>query len=260
MVERVVTDISLSDDHSAYTAFVSRATADPGVVGLVLGGSRAHEAGMVTSHSDYDLWLITTDPPEEHWARSLTKPLDVSVGALAEFLAEAPEVVWLGYRYADANSVVLLDRLDGRITQAIRRRGSLSPDEAHKWTREMLDAYINSAYRAVKNHRDGLPFEAHVDTATAVHILCQVPFFLEGRIPPLPKYLAWELRHRPLADPAWQADRFVPRIQRLLAEADVDTHRAVFQTIERVGRAAGHGRVIDDWGDELEPLRTSPSG
>ncbi|MZF84859.1 hypothetical protein [Streptomyces sp. SID5643] len=41
-------------------AFISRATADPGVVGLVLSGSRVH-AGMPTVHSDYDLHVVVRD-------------------------------------------------------------------------------------------------------------------------------------------------------------------------------------------------------
>ncbi len=247
--------IAAAGDHPSYTALVSRATADPGVLGLVLSGSRAHESGMVTAHSDYDLEVIVSDTVVDAWERRRETILDICPVTLSHFLSEPPEALWLGARYAYANSLVLLDRSDGHITAMVHRRGTLTPAEAQKWSRDMLDAYVNAAYRVAKNHRNGLPFEAHMDSASAASILPQVPFLLEGRPPPFPKYLAWELRHRPLADPAWQADRLIPRLQRLLSTADLDTHLAVFEDVERVARAAGHGDVLDGWGHDLHLLR-----
>jgi hypothetical protein len=247
--------VAATGDHPSYTAFVSRATADPTVVGLVLSGSRAHESGMVTAHSDYDIEVVVSDTAVDAWERRRERILDIAPVSLSQFMSEPPEDLWLGGRYAYANSLVLLDRSAGHITETVHRRGTLTPTETHKWSREMLDAYVNAAYRVVKNHRNGLPFEAHMDSATAVSILSQVPFLLEGKPPPFPKYLAWELRHRPLADPAWQADRLIPQLQRLLDTADLDVHHAVFEDVERVARAAGHGDVLEAWGDDLELLR-----
>ncbi len=44
----------------SYDEFVSLATADPAVVGLVLKGSRAHD-GMATRRSDHDLYVVLAD-------------------------------------------------------------------------------------------------------------------------------------------------------------------------------------------------------
>ncbi|MET8701404.1 hypothetical protein ABZW10_21420 [Kitasatospora sp. NPDC004723] len=55
---------------------------------------------------------------------------------------------------------VLLDRRDGEVSRIVAATGRLGADEAFRSGADLLDAYANSLYRSVKNHRDGNPLAA----------------------------------------------------------------------------------------------------
>ncbi|OIJ63736.1 hypothetical protein [Streptomyces mangrovisoli] len=235
-----------------YDAFVELATADPAVVGLVLKGSQAHD-GMVTPHSDHDLYVVVDDAATTALVRSKghrSAELDLVVLSLTEFRAAGmpgPE------RYALARARIVLDRLDGGIARILADKARLDAAEAARDARSWLDAYANSLYRSLKNHRDGLPLAARLDAADSVRFLFELLFALDRRPRPYNKYLEWELDRYPL--PGWDARSLLRSVDRITATGDVLLQRHLFSLAETVARRAGHGDVLDAWGDDLNLMR-----
>ncbi|MEV8361837.1 hypothetical protein [Streptomyces niveus] len=246
-------------DATAFTDFVAHASASPDVVGLVLSGSHARE-GMATAHSDHDVYVITADGRTVTPAALLdgrrSAALDVMRLSLPEFRTRGlPGGTDPWDRYAFVHSQVLLDRLDGTITRLVAEKAALDAPEAHRLVRSELDAYINSLYRSVKSHRDARPAVAHLDAAESVPYLLTVVFALHQRVRPYNKYLLWELEHHPLGAPEWAADVLFPQLRRIVADGDPTTQRALFATVERAARQAGHASVLDSWGADIDLLR-----
>lgn len=252
-----------SADVTAFTDFVAHASASPDVVGLVLSGSHARE-GMATAHSDHDVYVITADDPAGDRTATpaaliecrRSPALDVMPLSLSEFRTRGlPGGTDAWDRYAFVHSQVLLDRLDGTITRLVQEKAVLDAPEAHHLAGSELDAYINSLYRSVKSHRDGRPAVAHLDAAESVPYLLTVVFALHQRVRPYNKYLLWELEHHPLGAAEWAADAIFPQLRRIVADGDLATQRALFATVERAARQAGHASVLDSWGTDIDLLR-----
>lgn len=205
---------------------------------------------MATEHSDYDVYIITDG--ESAWGGTRSGDLDVAVSPLDEFggyaLPGHPQE-WNRYSFAWAN--VLLDRRDGEITRLARAKGTLQPEEGRRLAAGALDAYVNGAYRSARNRRDGRPDEAHLDAAESLPHLLTTVFALHSRVRPYNKYLGWELRQHPLADPAWDAGRLLPRLRRVLADGDPGTQRDLFGDLAVAARGAGLGHALDAWGQDL---------
>lgn len=234
-------------------AFLDRATADPGVVGLVLKGSHAHE-GMVTEHSDHDLYVVLADGTDSELARlhgHRSAELDLVVTTVEEFRRLG------GHEgYALARARVLLDRLDGGITEMVRAKGRLAEDETFREAAGWLDAYANSLYRSVKNDRDGHRLGALLDAADSVRFLLEFLFALDRRPRPYNKYLEWELQRFPL--PGWDTAELLDAVGRIASTGDTSLQRRLFARVENVARGAGHGRVLDGWGGDLSLMRPPP--
>ncbi|MET9830277.1 hypothetical protein ABZ078_13350 [Streptomyces sp. NPDC006385] len=239
-------------------AFTSQATADPGVVGLVLSGSQVHE-GMPTVHSDYDLHVIVRDetvPALAALDRFRSAHLDLVVITLAEFRVRGmPGRPDSFARYSYVHAEVLLDRLDGTIARILDEKRTLGTAEARAAVDGWLDAYVNQTYRSLKSHRDDRPAPGHLDAAESVPYALEVLFALHRRVRPYNKYLRWELERQPLGDPRWDAGRLLPVLRRILADGDPGTQRALFTDIEETARRAGHDGVLDAWEADLELLR-----
>ncbi|MFJ5995301.1 hypothetical protein [Streptomyces sp. NPDC092370] len=239
-------------------AFTSRAAADPGVVGLVLSGSRVH-AGMPTVHSDYDLHVVVRDesvPALAAWDRFRSAHLDLVVITLAEFRTRGmPGRPDSFARYSYVHAEVLFDRLDGALARILDEKRALGADEARDAAAGWLDAYVNQTYRSLKSYRDDRPDLGHLDAAEAVPYALEVLFALHRRVRPYNKYLRWELERQPLGDPRWDARRLLPVLRRILADGDPPPQRALFAGIEEAARGAGHGEVLDSWGTDLDLLR-----
>jgi hypothetical protein len=235
-----------------YDAFVELAAADPAVVGLVLKGSRAHE-GMITEYSDHDLYVVLADGAATdliRFAGHRTPQLDLVIVSLAEFRA----VGMPGFeRYALARARVVLDRLDGGISQALAAKARLDADEAGQASAEWLDAYANSLYRSVKNDRDGHPLAARLDAADSIRFLLELLFALDRRPRPYNKYLEWELARYPLA--GWDTGMLLDALERISGTGDVPLQRRLFVRVEEAARRAGHGAVLDAWGEDLDLMR-----
>ncbi|MFD4503404.1 hypothetical protein [Streptomyces sp. NPDC058457] len=235
-----------------YRAFVELATADHHVVGLVLKGSQAHE-GMPTRYSDHDLYVVVADDAATdltRFADHRTAELDLVILPLAEFRTAGMP----GFeRYALARSQIVLDRLDGGIAQILAAKARLGVDEAFRDAGEWLDAYTNSVYRSVKNDRDGHPFAARLDAADSIGSLLELLFALDRRPRPYNKYLEWELARYPL--PGWDTDSLLDTLARISATGEVPLQRSLFGRVEAAARRAGHGAVLDAWGEDLNLMR-----
>ncbi|QYX79336.1 hypothetical protein [Streptomyces akebiae] len=236
----------------SYDAFVELATADPAVVGLVLKGSRAHE-GMTTEHSDHDLYVVLAEGAVTaltRFAGHRTPELDLVLLTLDEFRAAGMP----GFeRYALARARVVLDRLDGGIARILSAKARLDADEAGREAAAYLDAYANSLYRSVKNDRDGQALAARLDAADSVRYLLELLFALDRRPRPYNKYLRWELTRFPLPD--WDTGHLLDTVSHIAATGDVAAQRELFARVEAVARKAGHGAVLDGWGEDLRLMR-----
>jgi hypothetical protein len=235
-----------------YDAFVELATADPAVVGLVLKGSRAHD-GMVTEHSDHDLYVVLADATPTDLTRfqgHRSPGLDLVVVTLTEFRAAGMP----GFeRYALARARVVLDRLDGRIARILADKARLDAEEAYRDAADRLDAYANSLYRSVKNARDGHGRAALLDAADSVRFLLELLFALDRRPRPYNRYLEWELARYPL--PGWDTAPLLDTVDRIARTGDVTEQRRLFAQVEAAAREAGHGAVLDAWGADLDLMR-----
>lgn len=230
-----------------FSDLLSLARADPAVVGVVLTGSQARE-GMATVHSDHDVYVIVAEGATTALTPLRSPELDLAVVPLTRF--REPET-W--NRYSFVHCQLLLDR--GEIASLVAAKARLSAEEARQTVRLALDDYVNSAYRSMKSHRDGLPDAAHLDAAESVAPLLTTIFALHGRVRPFNKYLRWELERHPLGPAGWAADPLLPQLRRVTAGGDAAAQRALFACVEPAARAAGHGDVLDAWDDDLEMLR-----
>ena len=79
-------------------------------------------------------------------------------------------------RYALARALVLLDRLDGEITEIVAAKGLLDVGEASRAAAGWLDAYANSLYRSVKNARNGHLLAARLDATESMGFLLELLF------------------------------------------------------------------------------------
>lgn len=139
--------------------------------------------------------------------------------------------------------------------------GDVSPGEAESILVEhdRLDGWLNYAYRALKNDRDGHHLERRLDAAESMPWLLDVTFTLAGRVRPYHKYLPWELRNHPL--PGWEIRLLLHLIESTL-DGNPDAIRETFNRVEQLCAAFDRQRrkpvlkpIIGDWGDELQLLR-----
>ncbi|WP_149831243.1 hypothetical protein [Streptomyces tailanensis] len=233
-----------------YEALLDRVTDDPAVVGLVLKGSHAHD-GMATEHSDHDVYVVLADGVDSDLTRldgHRSAELDLLVTTVGAFRRLGGHE-----RYALARARVVLDRLDGGIAELVAAQARLDPDEAFREAAGLLDAYANSLYRSIKNARDGHRLAARLDAADSVRFLLDFLFTLHHRPSPYNKYLEWELERFPL--PGWHTTTLLDSLGRITATGDTDAQRRLFVQVEAAAREAGHGPVLDAWGEDLPLMR-----
>lgn len=244
------------------TDLARRNEADHGadLLGLVLSGSAGR--GVTTDRSDLDVYVVLTDAGacgRETSRSAAVDEIPVTISSLERVPQFGTNGWW--FRWSFAWAPVLLDRTEGRLQSALRRQATVTSDEAESILVEhdRLDGWLNYAYRALKNDRDGRPFERRLDAAESMPWLLDVVFTLAGRVRPYHKYLPWELRQHPL--PHWQAEELLALLAATL-DGDPSAIRATFERVERLCVAFDSERtepiltsVIDSWGEELRLLR-----
>jgi hypothetical protein len=240
----------------AYAELRALAKRDPNVIGLFLGGSRGK--GIVTEHSDYDVYLIVRKNVGEYRRKFPLRHGDdpqIIVFSLAELRRHAAigsESEWDRYNFAHVT--VEFDKTGGEIQQLVDEKGSLPADSARSIAAEALDAYINHYYRSAKNLRDGNELAGRLDAAESIPWFLTTLFALHERVRPFNKYLRWELEQHPLPGDEWSAARLLPMLEAVIA-GDLAAQRILFRALERLARERGHGEVVEGWGDDVVWLR-----
>ena len=229
-------------------------------LGLVLSGSVGR--GIATDRSDVDVYVVLTDEGVRGRDTTRSTAVDEIPVALSELEAVPPfgSAGWW-FRWSLAWAPILLDRTDGRLERSLARQATVAGDEAEEILIEhdRLDGWINYAYRALKNDRDGRALERRLDAAESVPWLLDTIFTLAGRVRPYHKYLPWEVRGHPLPD--WEPEALLELLQATL-DGDPSAIRATFERIEGLCAAFDDARpepvlvpVIEGWGDELALFR-----
>jgi hypothetical protein len=214
-------------------------------------------AGFADESSDYDVGVVVRDDAlaafDAEWPYRRGDPLEVMSSTLDGLRAHAElgtPSEWARYQYVHAK--VLLDKT-GEVGAVLAEKGRLPEDRVRGVVADAIDAFVNSTYRSLRNRGRGLERAARLDASESIPYLLTAVFALEGRVRPWNKYLEWELREHPLNDPAWAADSFLERLDRLPAAA-AEQH-AMFVDLERVARDRGLGEVIDGWEPDVAWLR-----
>ena len=227
------------------------------LLGILLSGSAGRD--YATERSDLDVVVVLADDAAASRSTVHSPDVDEAVDSWSE-LSEVPpfgsEGWW--FRWSYAHAPVLLDRTGGQLAAAARRQAVVTDEEADAILidHDRLDGWINFAYRALKNDRDGRRFEARLDASESVPWLLDVVFSLAGRVRPYNKYLPWELHHHPVE--GWPADELLGVLERTIA-GDPEAIRDTFGRVRRACAAhderRGHTRtadMIDGWAGELE--------
>jgi hypothetical protein len=244
------------------TGLALRNDADHGanLLGLVLSGSAGR--GVATDRSDLDVYVVLADSGMGGRGASLSTTVDeipVTISDLERVPPFGSKGWW--FRWSFAWVPVLLDRTEGRLQSALRQQATVTTGEAVSILVEhdRLDGWLNYAYRALKNNRDGRALECLLDAAESMPWLLDVIFTLAGRVRPYHKYLPWELRQHPL--PNWQAEELLALLTATL-DGEPAAIRATFERVETLCAAFDSERpepvltpIIDGWGDELQLLR-----
>jgi hypothetical protein len=242
----------------AFTRLVSIAEHDDRIVGLVLGGSRGK--GLGTSRSDYDVYLVVVDdadPPTIETGVDYRDGIDlVGVWTVAAFAAYAigDGNDWNRYNFAHLRPTV--DKL-GSLQGLCDAKEWLPADEARSTAAGLLDAYLNSRFRAAKNHADGNLDAAALDVAESVLVMLDFIFTAERRARPYNKFLSWELSTHPL-DHDWGVAALQPGTSaQLLRTADIPLQAGCFRAVELVARELDFDPVLDSWRpSELAQMRS----
>lgn len=227
------------------------------LLGIVLSGSAGRD--YATERSDLDVMVVLADEAASSRSTSRSSDVDEIPARWSDLLTVAPfgtEDWWSRWSFAWAP--VLLDRTRGDLPEAVRRQATLTPEEADGVLidHDRLDGWVNFAYRALKNDRDGRALEARLDAAESVPWLLDVVFAMAGRVRPYNKYLPWELRTHPVH--GWSADELLDLVERTL-DGDVGAVRETFPRVRAACAAydatRGHTRTTDmvaGWDSELD--------
>lgn len=237
------------DDRPTYDAFLRRAENDANVLGIVLHGSRGFDA-YLTDQSDVDAFVIVDRDPKE-WRAAHGSPVETWPMTLEEFREHAlPGSRDAWNRAAFLGVKVVLDKLDGEIARIVDRKRELTQEEARAIVASNLDDYINALFRSLHNLEAGRALEGRLDAMDTLPPLLTTVFALDNRVRPFNKWLIHEVQARPLS-----IEGFISLVDQLARDPTTNVQRAIFRTVERAVRDAGHGPGIDSWEPDVAWLR-----
>jgi hypothetical protein len=233
-----------------FQAILDDVRADPSVLGLFLGGSRAK--GFGNEFSDYDICLIMADDApvttHERYLQLNSELIDLWIYPFSQFRNESawdgPEF-WDRYNYAHVTA--LIDKCDGQIQRLIDERGRIPEEQRISWISGRLGGYINSLYRSLRCMHKGNLRGARLEAHDSIGYLLDVLFGYEGRHRPFYGYLERELQKYPLKNGRLSSDDLLAKIDAISASADRATQQELLALVDMLLRPAGFGEVFDDW-------------
>ncbi|MFA7286566.1 MAG: nucleotidyltransferase domain-containing protein [Patescibacteria group bacterium] len=231
-----------------FNKILEQAKNDDRVIGLILAGGRGK--GMFTENSDYDVAIITTDESilgvKEDY-KGTQDIIDIGVLSISEFriyAAVGTAEDWDRYTYAHIKA-----RIDktGEIQKIIDEKGILPQEQISKVAKKALCGYLNSLYRALKNHRDGNEFASRLDACESLPWLLTFLFAVEGRVRPYNKFLKWELENYPLKNLPISSEDFLAKIELIIKIGDIEIQKEFHKIAEEIAVKNDCVDVIDDW-------------
>lgn len=241
-----------------YRQLVERAREDDDVLGLILTGSRGR-GFRVRPDSDYDVRLVLREGAVDTYSTPHGSPVEVVSLPLPEFRRTGlPGSGSEWDRYSYVRCELVLDKPGAGLARLLAEKATLSETEAQGLAPLALDDYVNSYYRAARNHQNDLPLEARLDAVESIGPLLTTLFALHRRVRPFNKFLGWELRLEPLPGGRWAADTFLPRLQHVLGLGDPAEQQRLFRDVEQLARDHGLGDVIEGWEPDVAWLRGEP--
>ena len=241
---------------SEFDELVIQLGADPLVVGVVLRGSQAR--GTAGPDSDHDVLVVVADGAAETLAglRRRDRHLDVQVMSLTEFTEHAgPGSATEWDRYSFRGARVLKDTRESLVADLVSAKATLTVAEADRAAPLVLDGFLNAVYRCVKSDRSGRRLAARLDGAEAVPGYLAYVFALHRRVRPYYSDLTWELDRYPLSEPIWAAERLLPLLEKVHSADVRAAAQQLLAELEPYARRAGHGAVLDAWGEDLVLMR-----
>lgn len=240
-------------------SLIRQATADPNTLGLALLGS--HGVGIADDVSDYDpLWVFTDAAYDEPSMRHEPEPvisatdgrnlLDMWYTSPRELARIAREPGWWTPGFIGAS--VLVDKT-GEVAGLLEAIIAVSPEKSRADVAAWFDAYLNAFYRSLKAWLRGNLLGARLQAADSATYLVRTLFALEGRLTPY-----WDRLDRyldALAEQGWQSAQLRQTILDLLTTGDPRLQIDLEERVEALLRSRGFGKVVDDWGGELERVK-----
>jgi hypothetical protein len=190
----------------------------PDIIGLILAGSRGKH--FETTHSDYDVIVVTRNIDKQNMLLPERGALDVELFTLAELLTYADFGTGREWdRYTFAHLRAIIDK-EGGVQPIIDSKETIPAQFRTPILQSNLEAYINLYHRSIKNRRDGRHLASHLDAVESLAPLLTALFALNSRVRPYNKYLEWELTMHPLAQTMGSVDQFLSMISTIIATAD----------------------------------------
>ena len=238
------------DKEQQYRELYAKAEQDKNVIGLALTGGRGK--GVFTERSDYDVLVVVKDEAKqsskaEYEKFNSTEIVEASVCTLDELRNKGKwgsEESWAMYGLTHLKAQI--DKT-GDIQKILDEKGIIPANEIEKYVNHCIDGFINQYYRAIKNHRDGNSFAAHLDATESVPMLLSLLFGREGRIRPYNKFLEWELRNYPLKYLPWSPEEFLRLTEKTLKTGDIETMKVFFIKLRDTSVQLGFVEAVNGW-------------
>ncbi|MDO8571584.1 MAG: hypothetical protein Q7R79_02810 [bacterium] len=233
-----------------YKEMIVEITTDLNVLAFWLDGS--HGKGAETKHSDYDGTMIVKDAVLNQYKKKYGSKRNPEIELKVLTLSQLKKYAEYGSgmewdRYNFAHLTTEFDRTK-KIQAIIDGKSTVPKNIRKKIISPALGAFINLAYRAEKNIRDGDSTAAQLDTIEAIPFFLDAIFTLEGRVRPYNKYLTWGLEKYPLTLFPWKKGQLIKKITSAIA-GDGKSHALLdlLLAIRPIFKKAGYTVEFDEW-------------
>lgn len=227
---------------------IAEARLDPNIIGVFLGGLRGKGNTLVTSYSDYDVYIIVNGNLSKYRKKFISNErFEFIIYTLSEF-SKVPEE-WNRYTYAHVKPLV--DK-KGVIEKLLASNSRLPKSVLKNYIAGYLDGYINAVYRSLKSWRDGNTLAAKIEAGRSIEFFLKVIFALDsGRVAPYPKYLQWELENFPIHGFSLSSGAILELIEEIVSTGAVSAQQKMLLALEKYSRNKGYSAVFDGWGKKL---------